>query len=159
MIKELAVIKYENYMVYIQKLKSGTTVINLTPYTLVINDQMVSPQPDANLIHMVTYVDCEETDIIENIPINKNSFKYGWIDFFYNGITDLADYIIVDMEVLHLVSFVDLDIKHCHKIISPIKDDSVRSSDTFTVRSNNTFIVGKFQTWYDITEENNDDND
>lgn len=96
-------------------LDSNQSVINLTEYELHINGvaniEVIPPQ-DPKLVNFIDgeYHDQLMIDMIGNTPVYRGNATHALVTFFTNGLTDLADHIVVVPAVLSILSqFIDIN--------------------------------------------------
>lgn len=106
---ELRLAEYLGYKLAITTLSYGPSVINLTPYVLVIGDNMIGdnvigPQNQAvdKLIntppaHLQTMCDI-------GFPVYIQCLDYEWIKFFLGGVDKLADHVLLTYDMLNQLS-------------------------------------------------------
>lgn len=143
MTDNITTVKYQDWDLNVQTLPDGKTVINLLYHPLKLNDLIIESQPEDNdVLYFVNSVDCfsdQNRYNINGFSILCNRLTSNWIDFFRNGLLDLADYIVVGCELLHIISHMGSDIKNLHKLVAPVGYDSP---------CEDIIIVDAFQTWH-----------
>lgn len=143
-------VKYQGYELAIQKMASpNIRVINLTYDDLKLGSSniIINSQRDWELILAINDLEpLPHRDAvigqIEETPIYVNYFPVWLADFFYCGITDLTDYIILESDILNALSFAEPKHPQIKQFITP-NGEYVETGDDV----NGLFTVRSFHTW------------
>lgn len=142
--------KYHDYNITIQKLPNNKTVINLTNHPLKLDDLIIEEQLDDELLEfintIINHVDVGN-NLLDGFPIVCNNLPTrDWMDFFYGGLLELSDYVVVNLDLLYISTCMSIYNSNLYKVISPIGE--LDHDDVM-------FLVYKFQTWNRAEEDKN----
>lgn len=154
-------VDYQGYELTMQRLSSPSIwVINLTWDDLKLrsNDLIINAQRDWKLTMAIN--DLEPLphrdpviDNIEDTPIYSNDLPVWLADFFYCGLTNHADYIIVEPELLNILSFAEPKHPQIEQFIAPNGEYG-----EFGDCENAIFTVKSFHTWSRLNTITPEDN-
>lgn len=138
MTDDIRTVGYQGYSVAVQTLNNCTTVINLMRHTLILKDQVINKQKDGKLLAFINSIHGYTTGNVYAIPLFHNLMSDDWVNFFRYGLFGFSDGVIVNPEVLHIISYSGYKINDIHKLMAPC--GAINPND-------DALIVTGLQTW------------